>query len=376
MNFPAIVDLITKYAIYSLDSDGKITSWNKGAELIKGWHKDEVIDRYFDFLYTKEEAKSGAPARNLQLAKDNGVYEEVGYRQRKDGTKFLADVTITPIYDEHSHRHVGYVKVVRDVTEIKQEEDDRNVANILLKREISRRKKIEKLLVNSNNELNTFASAASHDLQEPLRMVISYLQLLEKRYASSFDKDGREFLNFAIDGATRMKVLISDLAEYARIDTAAKPFKPIDTNLLLRQALNNLSVLIRETKADITHDELPVVVGEDVQIGRVFQNLLANAITFRSNRPLKIHIGVSEDDKKYIFSITDNGVGIEPRHHKDIFSIFRRIGRRDENSGSGSGLAFVKKIIDRHGGEVWLESEYGKGSTFYFSIPKATKRGA
>ena len=204
-------------------------------------------------------------------------------------------------------------------------------------------------------------------------MVVSYLQLIEKRYAKSFDQDGLDFLDFAIDGAIRMKTLISDLVEYSRIETLGKPFKKIDANDVLKRVLENLEVSIRESKAHVTSDTLPVVWSDEVQLGELLQNLIANAIKFgvrAQTKDLKIHIGVQEKKDDYVFSISDNGPGIDKKYFNTIFLIFKQLGNKSMVEGSGVGLAICKKIVKRHKGRIWVESEPGHGATFYFSIPQ------
>lgn len=370
--FSLTVDLIQNYAIYSLDLNGHITSWNKGAENIKGWTKDEVLGRYYDFLYTDADKQAGKPEKNLKEALQFGVHEEIGFRVKKDGTLFLADVTMSQIHEEGNGKHTGYVKVVKDVTNQRKLEDAQIDANNLLKHEVERRKKIENALTLSNEELNAFASAASHDLQEPLRMVVSYLQLIERRYGTSLDEDGKEFLDFAVDGATRMKVLINDLVEYSRIDTLGKKLIPTNVEDSLKRALDNNQVLIEENKALISYDKLPTIMSDEVQLTRLFQNLIANAIKFRGNAKPKIQVKVQNKKDEWIFSVADNGRGIEKKYLKDIFVIFKQLGKRSERKGSGIGLALVKKIVSHHGGTIWAESKVGKGTTIYFSIPKVT----
>ncbi|HLG63553.1 MAG TPA: ATP-binding protein [Ktedonosporobacter sp.] len=368
-NFGDIVDLITNYAIFTLDVEGHITSWNKGAELIEGWQEAEVLGRHFSLLYPDEQASKGMPEQHLRLARDKGLYGEEAYRKKKNGELFLADITLSPIHSEESH-HIGYIGVVRDVTERKLAETRQLDTNILLQQEIERRKKIEADLMLSNEELDTFASAASHDLQEPLRMVVSYLQLIERRYADRLDQDGIEFLHFAVDGASRMKMLINDLVEYSRIGTLGKPFVQTDMMTILQRALSNVAVMINETHAQITYDQLPVLVGEPGELTRLFQNLLANAMKFRRQEPPRIHIGVEEKVREWVFWVEDNGKGIEAKHLRSIFVIFKQLAKRGERAGSGVGLAIAKKIVTRHHGAIWVESTVGKGSTFYFSIPK------
>ncbi|HEU5228576.1 MAG TPA: ATP-binding protein, partial [Ktedonobacteraceae bacterium] len=364
-----MIDFITNYAIFTLDEEGYITSWNKGAELIEGWRRSEVLGRHIDFLYPDEDASNGIPKQNLQQARNKGILEEEAYRKKKNGELFLANITIFPIDNEES-KHVGYIEVIRDVTERKLAEAKQIDTNILLQQEIERRKKIEADLTLSNEELDAFASAASHDLQEPLRMVVSYLQLIERRYTDKLDQDGIEFLHFAVDGANRMKMLINDLVEYSRIGALGKPFVQTDMMLALRQALSNVGVMINETHAQITYDRLPVLVGEPGELTRLFQNLLVNAMKFRREESPRIHIGVEEKEHEWIFRIEDNGKGIEAKHFHNIFVIFKQLGKRREQVGNGVGLAIAKKIVTRHHGAIWVVSTVGKGSTFYFSIPK------
>ena len=230
-------------------------------------------------------------------------------------------------------------------------------------------KKAQEELVRSNRELEQFAYIASHDLQEPLRMVSSYLQLLERRYADRLDQDAKDFIDFAVDGARRMRQLINDLLTYSRVGTRAKQFAPTDCNEIVTQTVNNLTVAIQETDAHITCDDLPTVVADETQILQLFQNLMGNAIKFHGDRPPRIHIGVEERDGVWVFSVQDNGIGIRPRDSERIFRIFQRLHGREEYEGTGIGLAVCKKIVERHGGWIWVESEPGQGSTFTFTLP-------
>jgi PAS domain S-box-containing protein len=369
-SFHSTVDLIKNYAIFTLDVDGHISSWNEGAKNIAGWEEDEVLGKSYELFYLPKDVAIGKPKRNLALAKKNGFFEEEAYRRKKNGETFLADITISPINDNKTNEHVGFITVVRDITQRRQRETDQIDANIVLKSEIENRKKIENALTLSNEELDAFASAASHDLQEPLRMVVSYLQLIERRYAHKLDKDGREFLDFAVDGASRMKTLINDLVEFSRIETFGKPLSKTDATEALRKAIENLEVVIKENHAQITYDTLPMVRSDNVQLTRLFQNLLANAIKFKGTDIPRIHIGVEKLRDEYVFFVRDNGRGIEEKNFKTVFVIFKQLGKRAERTGSGVGLAIARKIVSRHNGKMWLKSAPGKGSTFYFSLPK------
>jgi DNA-binding LacI/PurR family transcriptional regulator/signal transduction histidine kinase len=232
-------------------------------------------------------------------------------------------------------------------------------------------------LARSNKELELFAYVASHDLQEPLRMVHSYLQLLERRYKNQLDDDADEFIGFAVDGADRMQTLIMDLLAYSRVGTRGKPFEPTDLGDALDAALANLQVAIEETGASITQDQMPTLSVDAIQITQLFQNLISNAIKFRQqNEPPEIHIGAEHKDSNYVLSVQDNGIGIDPQHFDRIFMIFQRLHTRDEYEGTGIGLALCKRIVERHGGQIWVQSEPGEGSTFSFTIPDRQERAA
>lgn len=221
----------------------------------------------------------------------------------------------------------------------------------------------------SNSELELFAYVASHDLQEPLRMVTSFTQLLEKRYKNKLDKDADEFIEFILDGATRMQSMINDLLQYSRVGTRGKPFKLTDFESVFGQSLVNLKIAIDENNAIITHDPLPTLMADSTQMIEVFQNLISNAIKFRSKESPQVHVSALKKRNEWVFSVRDNGIGIAPEFFDKLFIIFQRLHSRSEYPGTGIGLAVCRKIVERHGGKIWVESEPDKGSTFYFSIP-------
>jgi PAS domain S-box-containing protein len=225
-------------------------------------------------------------------------------------------------------------------------------------------------LKRSNKELEQFAYVASHDLQEPLRMVASFTQLLERRYKSQLDEDADDYIGFIVEGANRMKYLIDDLLAFSRLNTESKEFEPILMEVALDNVLINLKASIKDNKAQITHDPLPTINGDPSQIHQALQNLIANAIKFHGNKPPKIHISAEDSGGEWLFSIDDNGIGIDPEHKDQIFKIFKRLHIREEYPGTGIGLAICKRIVERHGGHIWVESEEGKGSTFYFTLSK------
>ncbi|MBN1312243.1 MAG: substrate-binding domain-containing protein [Anaerolineae bacterium] len=224
-------------------------------------------------------------------------------------------------------------------------------------------------LAEANAQLEQFAYIASHDLQEPLRMVTNYLQLLEKRYRDRLDDDAKEFINYAVDGAARMKQLINDLLAYSRVTTQRHPLEPADCEQLLDQALSNLEVAVKENDALVTHDPLPTVMADSTQLVGVFQNLIGNAIKFHADRQPQVHVSARRKDSEWVFFVKDNGIGIASEYTERIFVIFSRLHTMAEYPGTGIGLAICKKVVERHGGHIWVESHPGKGSTFFFTLP-------
>ncbi len=224
-------------------------------------------------------------------------------------------------------------------------------------------------LERSNAELKKFAYVASHDLQEPLNQVANYVQLLEMRYQNALDEDANEFIGYVVGGVSLMQSLIDDVLAYSKVDMQNIEFSPISAEAALEKALNNLRRRIEETGATITHDELPTVMADSTQLMQLFQNLIGNAIKFRCEKPPEIHIGVSRSEDEWLFSVRDNGIGIEPRFSDRIFVIFQRLHTRDEYPGTGMGLAICKKIALGHRGQIWVESQIGEGATFNFTIP-------
>jgi PAS domain S-box-containing protein len=224
-------------------------------------------------------------------------------------------------------------------------------------------------LARSNAELQQFAYIASHDLQEPLRMVTSYLQLLERRYKDNLDSDAHEFIQYAVDGAARMRTLINDLLTYSRIGTRGRPFEVTSSREAILRAITNLKVAIEESNAIVTYDDLPNVRADPTQLTQLFQNLIGNAIKFRSEARPHVRIEANREEDAWRFSVQDNGIGIDPQYTERIFVIFQRLNNRQDYPGTGIGLAVCKKIVERHGGKIWVQSELGHGATFYFTIP-------
>jgi signal transduction histidine kinase len=227
----------------------------------------------------------------------------------------------------------------------------------------------------SNKDLQQFAYVASHDLQEPLRMVSSYVQLLQRRYKGRLDADADDFIGFAVDGATRMQHLIQGLLSYSRINTHGNLPSPTDIGEVLHQVITNLGLAIDESGARITHESLPVVEADGTQLVQLFQNLVANAIKFCSALPPQVHVSVDREDPYWLFSVRDNGIGLDPDYDDRIFTIFQRLHTRLDYPGTGIGLAICKRIVERHGGSIWVKSAPGEGSTFYFTLPAGDSIG-
>ncbi len=250
------------------------------------------------------------------------------------------------------------------------------LANAELQRKIAERKQAEEALqrtaaelARSNAELEQFAYVASHDLQEPLRTVAGFTQLLAKRYTGQLDAKADEYIAFAVDGATRMHQLITDLLEYSRVGTRGEPFQPTDCTAVLQQALTSLALTIQESRARVTHNPLPTLSGAAGQLTRLLQNLIGNALKYRSERPPQVHITAQPQGHAWLFAVQDNGIGFDPHHAERIFGVFQRLHTREKYPGTGIGLAICRKIVERHGGCIWAEGRPGEGATFYFTIP-------
>jgi PAS domain S-box-containing protein len=345
--------------IYSLNlQTDRYEYVSPASERILGYSPEEVIRR------SLEKSRATIHPEDVQMLDENVIkliaskganasriryrvkHKELGYRWMSDSRSVIYDEENAPL---------SIVGSMRDITERKDTEEKLNQ----LMAELAR----------SNTELERFAYVASHDLQEPLRMVASYTQLLARRYRGKLDADADEFIGYAVDGATRMQQLINALLDYSRVGTRGKPFKATDCEAVFSNAVANLNAAIKETDAVVEHDPLPTVVADAIQMVQLFQNLIGNAVKFHSEKKPEVHIGAERNGTEWIFSVRDNGIGIDPQYFDRIFVIFHRLHSRGEYPGTGIGLAICKKIIERHKGRIWVESQPGKGATFYFTIP-------
>ena len=469
-----LLEGIQDYAITMMDPNGTITSWNAGAEQIKGYTAAEIIGHSFACLFVPEDIVRGRPKELLRITADTGRHVEQGLRVRKDGSQFVAALTLTALRDGGG-RLLGFSEVSHDLSQSNESgakyrglleaapdamvvvdqageivllnlaaekqfgyrrdellgqkvtniipvgfaerliaDDLRSAADALAQdmgtgieltarrkdgtefpieimlsplentegilvtaaiRDISVRKAAEAHLAQSieelsrsNQELEQFAYIASHDLQEPLRMVTSYTQLLSKRYSGKLDADADDFIAFAVDGAARMQLLIRDLLAFSRVGTQGREMLNVESSEALDRALLNLQSAIEDSGAIVTSDALPVVTADGAQLVQLFQNLVSNAIKYQGPGAPLVHLSATKSGSRWRFSVKDNGIGIDPQYFVRIFGMFQRLHGRDEYTGTGIGLAVCKKIVERHGGTLSVESQPGNGSTFTFDL--------
>ncbi len=337
--------------LVTISPDGKITDVNKATELVTGLTRQELVGTDFsDYFTNPQKARAGYQ----QVFREGWVQDYELEVRHRDG-HLTPVVYNASLYRDEAGKVTGVFAAARDITERKRAEEAL--------------KEYSAELARSNADLQQFAYVASHDLQEPLRMVASFTQLLARRYQGKLDADADEFIGYAVDGARRMQALINDLLTYSRVGTQGKEFAPTDCEDLLEGVLTNLQKATKETAAVVTHDPLPTVWGDAPQLAQVLQNLIANALKFHGPEPPRVHISVQSRDGDWRFSVRDNGIGIDPQYADRIFVLFQRLHPMAEYPGTGMGLAIAKKIVERHGGRIWVESEPGKGSNFCFTIP-------
>lgn len=350
--FAAIVESSTD-AIIAKAADGTVTDWNLGAEEIYGHPRAHAVGRHVSFLVPEHrrdelervhaQVRAGATIRGLETE-----------RIRADGQTVWVSLTVAPIIGDGGSV-VGMSAIARDVTE-----------HVALREE---RARYALELERSNRDLEQFAYVASHDLQEPLRMVTSFLQLLARRYEGHLDETADQYIGFAVDGAQRMRRLIDDLLSYSRVGTRGNPFERVDLAAVTRNVLQDLAEAIKDAEATIEVGAMPVVDGDPSQLGQVLQNLIGNALKFHGDDPPRLHVHAEVVDSTYVVTVEDHGIGIPPEHNERIFIIFQRLHGRDEYPGTGMGLAISKKIVERHGGRLWVEAPDHPGTAMRFSLP-------
>jgi PAS domain S-box-containing protein len=346
-------------AMVVVNERGEIVLLNVQAEKQFGYSRDELFGQQVRNIIPQGFAErliaDGLRSTAEALAQQIGTGIELTGR-RKDGSEFPIEIMLSPLEDADG---VLVTAAIRDIT-------TRQIAAAHLLQKVDE-------LNRSNEELGQFAYIASHDLQEPLRMVASYTQLLSRRYKGKLDSDADEFIAFAVDGANRMQRLIQDLLAYSRVGTAGSVLGPTSSEKALRLALANLGSAIEEHGAVVTHDALPIVVADEMQLVQLFQNLVGNAIKYQRPGIPRVHISAISEEKKWSFSVKDNGLGIDARYTEKIFGMFQRLHKRGEFAGTGIGLAICRKIVERHDGNITVESKPGVGSTFRFALSGSGK---
>jgi PAS domain S-box-containing protein len=341
--------------ILAISEDGLIVLVNRRMEELFGYSRDELIGQDLEMLLPDRFRAGHASYRSGYFRGPRMRPMGPGmplFGLRKDGAEFPVEIGLSFVETDHGLLAMG---LVSDVTERKQAADQLARAMEDLRR--------------SNAELEQFASVASHDLQEPLRMVTGYLNILQRRYGGRLDADAQEFIRYAVEGAARMKGMIQEILSLSRVGTQAVHCLPSDGAEIVQRALENLGAAIKEGSAEIHVHPLPSIVADPGLLALVFQNLIGNAVKFRGPNPPRVVVSAQRQDQEWIFSVKDNGIGIKSEHINRIFGIFERLHVSGEYPGAGVGLAIAKKIVERHGGRIWAESTPGQGSTFCFSLP-------
>ena len=340
------------YAMFMLDPDGIITSWNAGVEQLLGYSEVEWIGQHACMIFTPAEKAVEVCESEMQLARERGCATDIRWHRHKNGPDFFANGFMNALYDEQG-RVIGYAKIMSDETA---------------------RKQLQDALTESNTALEQFAYAASHDLQEPLRTMRSYAQLLTIEYQGKLGAEADQFLGFIVSASARMGSLINDLLTYARLTTEDERPVSVALDEDLEAALTHLDGAIKESGATVTHDPMPTLPVDRGQMVRLFQNLIGNAVKYRkADEPTKVHISAEQTGADWVISIRDNGIGFDPKDASAIFQPFKRLHTAEEYPGTGVGLAICRRIVQAQGGRIWAESLLGEGTTFFFTLPVVSR---
>jgi PAS domain S-box-containing protein len=355
-------------AIIGLTLTSVITSWNKGAERIYGYTTAEATGQSIWILVPPEqEIMESELLERVRRGEHIDQYET--QRIRKDGSALNVSLSISPVLDS-SGQVIGVSKIARDITQRKRMEGEAEEHTAQLRRQAQELRRSNENLQRSNTELQQFAYIASHDLQTPLRNISGFVQLVKLKYEKKLDEQANDWIRRTVQSTERMQVLIRDVLAYSRVDSEAEPFRRIPFREVFSDAVVTLEAPIRDLHGQVTCDKLPMVTGDRSQLEQLMQNLLGNGLKYHSTDTPCIHVSVQRAANEWVFSVRDNGIGIAPKHHKRIFEIFQRLHSQREHPGTGIGLAVCRRVVHRHGGRIWVESEPGHGSTFYFTIPE------
>jgi len=339
---------LRNYAMFMLDPDGIVTSWNAGVEHLLGYSEAEWIGQHACVIFTPSEKAVEVCESEMQLAREQGCATDIRWHRHKNGTEFFANGFMNALHDEQGSV-IGYAKIMSDETVRKQLQDS---------------------LTESNTALEQFAYVASHDLQEPLRTMRSYAELLTSKYQGKLDADADQFLGFIVSAAARMSSLIHDLLAYARLTTEEERPVSVALDEDLEAALTHLDGAIKESGASVTHDPMPTLPVDRGQMVRLFQNLIGNAVKYRkADEPVHVHLSAELTGAEWVISIRDNGIGFDPKYASAIFQPFKRLHKAEEFPGTGVGLAICRRIVQAQRGRIWAESKLGEGTTFFFTLP-------
>lgn len=346
---------VAEYAIIMMDSDGHIENWNKGARDINGYDSEEVIGKSPRLFHTKRDQENFVFEKLIETAINEGNASQEGIRVRKNGTTFWAKTSITAILDKKGLL-TGFSKVTHDLTAKRETEKIHETYS--------------EQLAEKNKELEQFAYIVSHDLQEPLRTITGFANLLSKKHHDLFDEHAKASMNFILEATKRMSLLINGVLDFSRLGKSEEAVK-INTNTLINDIVSDIGARIEDANAQIEIDVLPNIYGYQTQLRLLFQNLMSNGLKFQKEGATpQLKIQVNESSSHWTFSVADNGIGIKAVDLTKIFEIFQRLHSRETYEGTGIGLAHCKKIVESHDGKIWVESEVDKGSSFHFSISK------
>jgi len=339
---------LREYAMFMFSPQGILTTWNAGVEHLLGYSEQEWLGQHASMIFTPKDLAMEVCAAEMRKAEESGTATDIRWHLHKDGTEFFGNGFLKAIRDENGEL-VGFTKIMSDETA---------------------RKRLQDSLTESNAALEQFAYVASHDLQEPLRTMSAYSQLLSQRYRGQLDEDADRFLDFIGGASMRMGNLVRDLLAYARLTTEQDRPDSVALDEDLEAALTHLDQAIVESGATVTHEPLPTLKADRGQMVRLFQNLIGNAIKYRKpDEPPQVHVSAQLKGAEWIFCVRDNGIGFDPKYAATIFAPFKRLHNAETYPGTGVGLAICRRIVQSHGGRIWAESQAGAGAAFFFTLP-------